>query len=432
MPFFKSNWIRLLTVALALGTAWAVRGQFGHEHGAAWAGAIGVLAVLVLANRPDWRQRLPAIVALGAIGWGVGGMMSYGVVVGYGRGVDWVNVSYGLSMLFVIGGLYGFIGGGLTGLTLESSESHKPVWASLVTQMVAGAYLIWGILIYQLEWLMTPPRSELWAACLGAALALGWYQYRNGFHRSFTTALYTALGAGFGFAFGNFLQVLGSTSGIDFNWWNVMEYSLGFFGGLGMAYAIFAQDWPESRLPDKVANTWGWIFLIALLPATNLVQQFNPEKFQAMAERFDLANSDLFVILEMGLAWGISLLAGVLLTLFFWSRISGATKGKTQHVRWLLMVYLAWYICLSNLLTAAWWGLGSLRDGLYWLNWLGILLLARYAVSTKTEFRTALLATPKVVRLMITSVLLLLLLSWVLIKSHDGMSGSQIRFSLWK
>jgi hypothetical protein len=279
---------------------------------------------------------------------------------------------------------------------------------------------------------MTPPRSELWAACLGAALALGWYQYRNGFLRSFTTALYTALGAGFGFAFGNFLQVLGSTSGIVFNWWNVMEYSLGFFGGLGMAYAVFAQDWPESRLPDKVANTWGWIFLIAILPATNLVQQFNPEKFLAMAERFEVANSELFVTLEMGLAWGISLLAGVLLTIFFWSRISGTTKWRTLHVRWLLMVYLAWYICLSNLLTAAWWGLGSLRDGLYWLNWLGILLLARYAVFNKTEFQTSTLTTPKVVRLMITSLLLLLLLSWILINSHDGMSGSQIRFSLWK
>ena len=432
MQVARSRWLRILTVAIALGTAWAVRGQFGHEHGAAWAGAIGVLTVLVLANRQDWWQRLPTIVALGAIGWGVGGMMSYGVVVGYGRGVDWVNVSYGLCMLFVIGGLYGFIGGGLAGLALDSTEENKPNWASLITQMVAGAYLIWGILIYQLEWFMTPPRSELWAACLGAALALGWYQYRSGYYRSFSTALYTALGAGFGFAFGNFLQVLGSASGIAFNWWNVMEYSLGFFGGLGMAYAVFAQDWPKSRLPDKIANTWGWLFLVAILPATNLIQQFNPEKFQAMAERFNVANPAMFATLEMGLAWGVSLLAGVLLTVLYWSKISARSDWKPQSVRWLLMVYLGWYICLSNLLTAAWWGLGSLRDGLYWLNWLAILLLARYAYSVKAKFQPSAVSSAKVMLLMITSVLLLLVLSWILINSHEGMSGSQIRFSLWK
>jgi hypothetical protein len=36
----------LLLVAMSLGTAWAIRGQFGHEHGAAWAGALGSRSVL--------------------------------------------------------------------------------------------------------------------------------------------------------------------------------------------------------------------------------------------------------------------------------------------------------------------------------------------------------------------------------------------------
>tara|TARA_S200000501_G_scaffold361370_1_gene389513 strand:+ start:290 stop:427 length:138 start_codon:yes stop_codon:yes gene_type:complete len=36
----------ILIVAMALGTAWAIRGQFGHEQGAAWAGAIGGLALV--------------------------------------------------------------------------------------------------------------------------------------------------------------------------------------------------------------------------------------------------------------------------------------------------------------------------------------------------------------------------------------------------
>ena len=42
---------KTLPVALALGTGWAARGQIGHEYGAAWAGAICVLAVICLSGR---------------------------------------------------------------------------------------------------------------------------------------------------------------------------------------------------------------------------------------------------------------------------------------------------------------------------------------------------------------------------------------------
>ncbi|HYH56438.1 MAG TPA: hypothetical protein VD772_07490, partial [Anseongella sp.] len=240
-----------ITVALTLATAWAIRGQFGHEHGAAWAGALGMLAVILVSGRRDWYVRAPAIVAVSALAWGVGGVMSYGKVVGYGRSDDFTNVLYGLSMLFIIGGLYGFIGGGLTGLSLEGREKQKVDWAALITQMIAGGFLFWAVLIYQLGYHMTPPRSEAWAGCLGASFALGWFLYRNGHHSSLRVALHTALGAGFGFAFGNFIQTLGTVSGISFNWWNAMEYSLGFFGGLGMAYGIAREKWPAGTAGSR-------------------------------------------------------------------------------------------------------------------------------------------------------------------------------------
>ncbi|MEQ9442388.1 MAG: hypothetical protein RIG62_25335 [Cyclobacteriaceae bacterium] len=431
MRIIYTVWMKVLIVALALGTAWAVRGQFGHEHGAAWAGAIGVLTVLVLARRPDWYTRLPIVVALGALGWGAGGMMSYGVVVGYGRGSDWLNVSYGLSMLFVIGGLYGFLGGGLAGLALDSSDKQKPDWGSLIAQMVAGGYLIWGILIYQLEWLMTPPRSELWAGCLGAALALGWYLYRNGFSRSFTVALYTALGAGFGFAFGNFLQVVGSASGIAFNWWNVMEYSLGFFGGTGMAYAIYSQEWPESRPADRRANQLSGLFLIILLPFLNIIQRFDPLQMVEDAERIGVNDAIGFVNTKLLLVWGGSIVLAIALILFFWPKIN-QQNWTTKDAWWLLIALLGWYIALSNIHTGAWWGYGSLRDGLYWLNLIAIFVLGRYTAPFIAPPLVTSVSNLHGARLAITLVLFLLLLGWVLINSHDEMPGSQIRFSVWQ
>src|SRR6476646_7684468 len=205
---------RILPVALAFGTAWAARGQIGHEYGAAWAGAIGVLTMIAVSGRTDWYRRLPVIVAIGAIGWGTTGIISYGKVVGYGHMADLINTSYGLLMLLFIGSLYGFIGGGLTVLALESTDNKKPDWAALISQMITGGILGWGLLIFELEWVMTPPRSELWAACLGAALALGWYLYRNNQLHALRTAWFAALGAGIGFAVGNFLQRMGNTSGI--------------------------------------------------------------------------------------------------------------------------------------------------------------------------------------------------------------------------
>ncbi|MEJ0101477.1 MAG: hypothetical protein WDO19_02480 [Bacteroidota bacterium] len=43
-------WKRMLPTAMALGTAWAARGQIGHEYGAAWAAAIGILTVIALSG----------------------------------------------------------------------------------------------------------------------------------------------------------------------------------------------------------------------------------------------------------------------------------------------------------------------------------------------------------------------------------------------
>ena len=165
---------------MAFGTAWAIRGKFGHEQGAAWAGAIGAISVVLVAKRADWYNKVFKIALAAAVGWGLSGMISYGVVVGYGRGTDFINVYYGLMMLFVIGVLYGFLGGGLFALALADSKEFKVILGfPHIAEMVAFALLTYGFLINQLEWLMTPPRSELWAACLGASIALAWYILRH-------------------------------------------------------------------------------------------------------------------------------------------------------------------------------------------------------------------------------------------------------------
>lgn len=294
----RNKQIAILIVMLVLGTSWAIRGTFGHEFGAAWAGSIGVLAMVLVSGRKDWFQNWPAIAAMGAIGWGVTGMISYGQVVGYGKSTDFLNASYGLFSLFVIGGLFGFLGGGLTGLLLESSKEKKIEWASLIAQMVAGAYIVWGYLIFQLEWFMTPPRSELWAACLGASLALGWYMKQNSFNNAWYVSLCSMLGAGFGFAFGNFIQTIGIASEISFNWWNAMEYSIGFFGGLGMAYGVFSRSWPAMKPFSKSAHYWSSAFLFIFVPLVTISNTFAADDILEVAEELAVTNPQQFFLIQ--------------------------------------------------------------------------------------------------------------------------------------
>ncbi len=256
--------------------------------------------------------------------------MSYGVVIGYCRGDDFFNVVYGYSMLFVIGGLYGCMGGGFVGLSLEATKEKEPEWAGMITEMVAGAFICWGFIIYQLEWFMTPPRSELWAACLGASIAMLWHLYRKGFRRAFRVAWITTAGAGFGFAFGNFIQGLGIASGIGYNWWNVMEFTLGLCGGVAMTYAVATTHWPGSRPASKPVNLFALVSVFLLIPLINFSNAFTVEKLQRLAERLN-RNPDNLVPTAMTLGM-VLIVFFAISAIYFWNKKSGREWNRSNSL----------------------------------------------------------------------------------------------------
>ncbi len=423
----------LIVVSLSLGLGWAVRGHFGHEWGACWAGALGAAAVLLCARREDWARRMPVLVALGGIGWAVGGMMSYGRIVGYCRGTDFGNVAYGLAMLAVVGGLYGLVGGGLLGLGLESTERKRPEWAALLTQMVAGAVLFWGVLIYQFEWKMTPPRSELWAACLGASVAMVWFLQRNGFHRALRVAAYSGLGAGLGFALGNFLQTLGSASGWPLNWWNVMEFTLGLLGGLGMAYGVFTREWPEGAEPSKAANGLALAFLLFAVPATNLVQAFDLEELRGVAERLGVGDAAGFARAEVLGGW-IAMAGFLVVCVALWQR--WRRDGRRLAGRWLpsfLIGYGALYIVFSHLKKGVFaGGVGRQPEQIaYWVV-LATIALVWLGWGSRGKAFGPVAETPETGRRWIVLLAglmgLIALMALVSIHLHSGLPGAAERF----
>ncbi|HOB83340.1 MAG TPA: hypothetical protein PKX27_01090 [Bacteroidales bacterium] len=367
----KKQWIGILIVGMTLGTSWAVRGQFGHEQGAAWAGAIGALSLVAVSNRQDWYSKILTIALSSATGWGAGGMISYGIVVGFGRSTSFPNALFGLTMLFLIGGLFGLLGGGLTGLTLESSETKKVRWGNLIAEMTAGGLIFYYFLVGQLEFLMTPPRSEAWAICLGAGTAMLWYMTRNKFRSALRVALITALGGGFGFAFGNFLQIIGNILEINFNMWNVMEYSIGFFGGISLAYGVFSSSWPEKSFePEKWENKTAFLIVFVLIPFIVFSQSLGYNRF--LGKFKDLSNPELFALLS-SLSTGAVLITTAILTCH---RVNNSRAGfRRKDVLMILLTFFAAYITVSYIVTGALTGTFLLNHHLYWVNYFIILFL---------------------------------------------------------
>ena len=412
----------MLAVGMALGTAWAIRGRFGHEQGAAWAGAVGAVSLILVAKRKDWYDKVFKIALAAAFGWGISGVMSYGLIVGYGRGTDFLNVFYGLLMLFVLGVLYGFLGGGLFGLALTDSKENKVKWHSLLAEMIAIGLLTYGVLINQLEWFMTPPRSEMWAACLGASIALAWYISRQKHYSVMKVAAWSAFGAGFGFAFGNFLQVMGNVSGFDFNFWNVMEYSIGFFGGSGMAYGTLTSSWPVSPASTQASsNVIPILFVTLFIPFVVWDQSFVTERFDFIAASG--ASPAIISYFQVLAILAILFVAGLTLFRNFSPPAIQDRRNSYSLVQEFFILHTTLYIFLSFLITGIF--VHPPEQYLYLLN-LGVILFLISRVKGNFEAcedRSRIWFTAAVV-----SVSTIAILAIIAMNSHDALPGSRVRF----
>lgn len=415
--------IPMLIVAMALATAWAIRGQFGHEQGAAWAGAIGGLALVAVSRRSDWYNKMILVAMASAVGWGAGGMISYGMVVGYGHADNFINSFYGLGMLFVIGGLFGLLGGGLVGLALDSTCDNKVKWGPLIAEMVAGGLVTYYFLVEQIGIRMTPPRSEAWAVCLGAGLAMLWYMAREKRNSALRVALFSMLGAGIGFGFGNFLQVMGSTWQVPFNMWNVMEYSIGFFGGLGMAYGVFSSAWPkESPRPKKWENRVSLLLVAVFIPLIIYRENFGYDYLLNRLEKLPNVES-VASITTLIAALVLLLMAGMM----FWKfKKEDFSKLDVVHVFFILLIP---YALVSYMVTGAFGGSMEINHHLYLLNILVLFMLFRLKSEPIVFGEKEGIDTKKWIFFLVASITFLALLAVVAISVHGDIGGHD-RFPL--
>jgi hypothetical protein len=325
-------------------------------------------------------------------------------------------------MLFVIGILYGLLGGGLFGLALVDAPASKIKWHRLLTEMIAMGLLAYAILINQLEWFMTPPRSEMWAACLGASIAVAWYILRHQYYNVLKVAIASGLGAGFGFAFGNFLQVMGSISGIEFNYWNVMEYSIGFFGGGGMAYGVFTSHWPASEgIARPQSNLIPILFVLFFVPFVVWDQSFVTDRFDFITES---GGSETTILLFKLIALVAIIAVGGLIILRNYSQERAQRPAADYRVpQNFFILYFLLYIFLSFLVTGIF--VHPLEQYLYVLNFVAILVILP---RVKGTFDTSTIMPARWAQLTFVLIIALGILALIAANAHGPLRGSQIRF----
>ena len=100
-----------------------------------------------------------------------------------------------------------------------------------------------------------------------------------------------------------------------------MEFTLGFFGGLGMIYAILTRKWPQSVKPSRTGNWIALIFLFAFIPATNYFNGFSTESLVSFAEKLNIANVAQYASRQLLYA-GISIIVFAFLAIMIWKLYS--------------------------------------------------------------------------------------------------------------
>ena len=100
----------IILVGISLSVGWGIRGNFGHEYGAAFAGCLAAITVALLSGREDWRERVAYFAFFGAIGWGFGASQSYMQVLSYTESGHTASQWYGYMAVFFIGFLWAALG----------------------------------------------------------------------------------------------------------------------------------------------------------------------------------------------------------------------------------------------------------------------------------------------------------------------------------
>ncbi len=324
------RWRDLATVAFAVSLAWGLRGQHGHERGAAVAGAMAGLAIAAVTGGPRW---IGAAV-IGSLGFAIGGALSYGRFVEPAFQGSWEAIGSLALIGFVWGGL------GSLGLGLGLALPRYRLWERVV--IAGGLFLVW-FAVDQLLWARLSGPEDLRTREFMAAVLLGvwmilaaymgvWRQDRT----SLKLGVAGAVGFAVGFPLAAWVQGIGPATGLHLDWWKVAEHLIGLCGGLSLGIAALSLE-PTWTLPLAVRPWERWLALVWLV-------WFLPSWLIANNLDYWIVERALLPVYTTQWVWsGLGLL---LVGLAFWGWLEirrgriFVTSWMPRHLRALFLVFL--------------------------------------------------------------------------------------------
>ncbi len=460
----KPRWDTVFFCAIVMALGWGLRGELGGFFGAMLPGTLLGAAIAVGDGRTGWLRRAPLLAMAGGLAFAIGGMMSYGRIIGYTFGLDMLNVTYGFVMVGVVGGLWGALGAGGLGLVL--SHTRYRVWEVLVFAVAVSAagrgLQLLLVDIIGLE--MTPPRADLWPQVLAGCILLQIWSRLKRDPVPARLMMWGLVGGALGFLIGQAFQVYGSVLGPEYDWWKVKEQTFGLIMGGFIAYGAQreCETDADQPAPHFFVTALGILFALWFVPVSvwhttvghfhnievmepfraglsHLTLMPGPDWFQEyfwLILRYPERLSDMFTDGRFGLRY-IGLLALIAAAIWRFRRdpeplpsVEWMAKGMLLWVMWAALL-----ICAVNRSIPDWHFVG------YWVHngFLALAVLAsamvlfRLPEQTEDPIRIYTLK-PAVGRFLgvfaVVFVILALIFAGTGIMSHGGEwhGGAQVRF----
>lgn len=239
---------------MAISLAWAIRGQHGHERGAAYVGAMAGLAAAAVTGSERWVWAG----VWASFGFAVGGAVSYGEFVGRMLG----GSVAGFAGVLATGVFWGAMGCGALAWGLRQ---HRPLERCLVAALLVA---VWGVMDWPLSAALGQPglraRAVLVAVFGGLCASLLWYYAGIRKDRLIRRlALAGAIGWGVGFPAASACLVYGPRTGWVLDWWKAMELAIGLSGGAWLGFAVVGSPHAADE-PLRAWQRWaaaGWLLL---------------------------------------------------------------------------------------------------------------------------------------------------------------------------
>lgn len=263
------RWSDYFLAIVLMSLAWPLRGQFGHVKGALIPGAVAAVIAALVGRGGSWKVLFPRAVILGAIGFSLGGQLSYGWLIERLLACRYASCLYmDLARLFVRGAIWG--GMGMTFLGFAYSE--KPF-------LRRDFFLLAGYLFFSYIFLDFLEQESFCLAVFSAGLLI-FHVYNLVYKHSRIVGVFGLsgmIGFGLGFAGAVFILYLGSKDFLKgpWEWWTLRDQILGCVGGIAIAWAVrnvSVRDIVPHNAALSLAETKaGFLTYAFLIPGLNTV-----------------------------------------------------------------------------------------------------------------------------------------------------------------